>query len=174
MVGIEVMRDPVVVRRGMTDGTPLGSSGRARLMVYNQPAGDSGYALIEGSHPAGEPRIRSHVHARHEETFLVLEGEYQLRLGDEVVIARAGDYVFVPRGTAHSYRNLGSGPARMLNVMSPADGVELLLALGALAGGTVSEEVLTEVHARHSAVLVDPLPGTTDGASAAGIPTPPD
>jgi quercetin dioxygenase-like cupin family protein len=159
VVGIEVTRNPVVVRRGTTDGTPLGSSGRARLKVYNQPQGDTGYALIEGSHPAGEPRIRDHVHARHEETFLVVEGEYQMRLGDEVVIAHAGDYVFVPRGTAHSYRNLGPGSARMLNIMSPADGVELLVELGALAGGTVEEGVLTEVHARHSAVLVDPLPG---------------
>ncbi len=159
MVGIEVTRNPVVVRRGTTDGMPLGSSGRARLKVYNQPAGDPGYALIEGSHPAGEPRIRDHVHARHEETFLVVEGEYQIRFGDEVVIAGAGDYVFVPRGTAHSYRNRGPDPARMLNIMSPADGVGLLVELGALAGGTVAEEVLTEIHARHSAHLVDPLPG---------------
>ena len=141
------------------DGMPLGSSGRARLRLYNQPAGDTGYALIEGSHPAGEPRIRDHVHARHEETFLVLEGEYKMRLGDEVVIASAGDYVFVPRGTPHSYRNVGPGPGRMLNIMSPADGVELLVELAALAGETVEEEVLTEVHARHSAVLVNPLPG---------------
>jgi len=157
-VGIEVTRNAVVVRRGTMDGMPLGSSGRARLKLYNQPEGDTGYALIEGSHPAGEPRIRDHVHARHEETFLVLEGEYKMRLGDEVVIASAGDYVFVPRGTPHSYRNVGPRPARMLNIMSPADGVELLVELGALAGKTVREEVLTEVHARHSAVLVNPLP----------------
>ena len=159
MVNIEVTRRPVVVRRGTTDGTPLGSSGRARLKVYNEPDGDSGYALIEGSHPAGEPRIRDHVHARHEETFLVVEGHYQMRIGDEVVVANAGDYVFVPRGTAHTYRNLGPAPGRVVNIMSPADGAELLVELGALAGGPVSDEVLTEIHARHSAVLVDPLPG---------------
>ncbi|MGI8682480.1 MAG: cupin domain-containing protein, partial [Mycobacteriales bacterium] len=90
---------------------------RARLKLYNQPAGDPGYALVEGSHPAGEPRIRDHVHARHEETFLVLEGEYQVRLGGKVAVAGAGDYVFVPRGTPHSYRNVGPGPARVLNIM---------------------------------------------------------
>jgi len=89
----------------------------------------------------------------------VLEGEYQVRLGGKVAVAGAGDYVFVPRGTPHSYRNVGPGPARVLNIMSPADGVELLVELGALAGGTVSEEVLKVVHGRHFAVLVDPLPG---------------
>ncbi len=49
-----------------------------------------------------------------------------MRLGDEVIIARVGDYVFVPRGTAHTYCNLGPEPAKMVNIMSPADGVELL------------------------------------------------
>jgi len=42
--------------------------------------------------------------------------------------------------------------------MSPANGVELLLELGALAGGDVGEDVLTGIHARHFAVIVDPLP----------------
>lgn len=158
-MGLEVMNTPTVVRQQAIGGTPLGSSGRARLKVYNPPEGGTGYALVEGSHPAGEPRIRDHVHTRHEETFLVLEGEYQLRLGDDVVLAGEGDYVFVPRGTVHTYRNLGPSPGRMLNIMSPADGVKLLVELGALAGGTVTDRVLTEVHARHSAVLVDPLPG---------------
>ena len=81
-----------------------------------------------------------------------------MRLGDEVIIARVGDYVFVPRGTAHTYCNLGPEPAKMVNIMSPADGVELLIELGALPGGAVDEDVLTPIHERHAAVLVDPLP----------------
>lgn len=83
--------------------------------------------------------------------------EYRIRLGNEIVVASGGDYIFVPRGTPHTYRNVGPETARMLNIMSPADGVELLVELGALAGATVGEEVLTEVHARHFAVLVNPL-----------------
>src|SRR5215218_5198592 len=149
---------PVVVRAGTDDGTALGSSGRARLKIYNQLGGESGYAVMEGSHAAGEPRIPDHVHSRHDETFLVLDGEYQIRLGDEVVVARRGDYVFVPRGTAHSYRNLGPAEARVVNIMSPADGVQLLAELGALAGRSGPNQALAEIFARHSAALVDPLP----------------
>ena len=44
-VGIEVTRDPVVVGRATTGGMPLGSSGRGRLKLYNQPDGDTGYAV---------------------------------------------------------------------------------------------------------------------------------
>lgn len=147
-----------VVRSRSDDGTPLGSSGRARLKVLNQPGNDAGYALLEASHPPGEPRIRDHVHTRHEETFVVLEGEYEVRLGDEIFVAAAGDYVFVPRGTPHTYRNASSALARVLNIINPPDGVELLRELGELAQLDVTEEILRELHARHGAVLVSPLP----------------
>src|SRR5215213_9173012 len=98
----------MLVRQGSSEGTPLGSSGRARLKVLNQPPDDGGYALIEGSHPVGEPRIRDHV--QDEETFVVLLGRYEVRLGPDVVTVSVGDYVFVPRGTPHTYRNAGPSP----------------------------------------------------------------
>lgn len=157
-MGIERARRAVVVRAGSDVGTPLGSSGRARLKILNQPGDDAGYALLEASHPAGEPRIRDHVHTRHEETFVVLAGQYEVRLGDDIVVARAGDFVFIPRGTPHTYRNGGSTPARVLNIISPPDGVELLADLGALAQVDVDEDALVELHARHNAILVNPLP----------------
>ncbi len=152
-------QQPLVVRGGSTDGTPLGSSGRARLKILNQPGDEGGYAVVEGSHPLDEPRIRDHVHLRHEETFLVLEGQYEVRVGQDIVVAAAGDLVFVPRGTPHTYRNTGPTPARLLNIISPSDGVELLAELGAYAGSGIDEARLAEIHARHAARLVSPLPG---------------
>lgn len=156
---IDVIRHPTVVRQGSSEGAPLGTSGRARLKIFNQPGRDAGYALIEGSHPIGEPRIRDHVHKRHEETFLVLEGQYEVRLGQDIVVVATGDYVFVPRGTPHTYRNAGPAPARVLNIISPPDGVQLLAELGALAGTNIDETLLAEIHSRHAASLAAPLPG---------------
>lgn len=40
----------------------------------------------------------------------VLQGRAQLELGDETVIVRAGDVVFIPAGLPHSYATLGSEP----------------------------------------------------------------
>ncbi len=156
---IDVTRQPTVVRQGSSDGAPLGTSGRARLKILTQPGDDSGYALIEATHPVGEPRIRDHLHLRHEETFVVLEGQYEVRLGPDVVLVSAGDYVFVPRGTPHTYRNAGPVPARVLNIISPPDGVQLLAELGALATSSVDETLLAEIHSRHAASLAEPLPG---------------
>ncbi len=155
----EVAREPTVVRQGSGHGAPLGTSGRARLKILNEPAPDGGYALIEGRHPVGEPRIQDHIHTRHEETFLVLDGQYEVRLGQDVVMVAAGDYVFVPRGTPHTYRNPGPAPSRVLNIISPPDGLQLLAELAALAGTSVDEKLLSEIHSRHAASMVTPLSG---------------
>lgn len=154
----DVTPAPLVVRQGTSGGTPLGTSGRARLKLVNNPGEGGGYALIEGSHPPGEPRIRDHVHALHEETLVVLHGSYEVRLGHDIVTVSAGDYVFVPRGTPHTYRNAAGSLATILNIISPADGLGLLTDLGALAGRSVDEELLAQIHARHGARLVGPLP----------------
>lgn len=67
-------------------------------------AEDTGGALgfVEFVHPAGE-KINSHVHLRSDEFFYVLEGQCTFRLGEESQLAGPGSFVFVPRGTTHSY-----------------------------------------------------------------------
>lgn len=149
---------PQVIRSGDQGGMPMGTSGRGRLKVFTTHPGGAGYALLEASHPAGLPRIADHIHLRHDETFVVLEGEYDVRLGDEILLARAGDYVFIPRGTTHTLRNATSTTARIMTVMGPADGAGLIAELGALAGAPIEPDLLAEIHARHGAVLVAPLP----------------
>jgi quercetin dioxygenase-like cupin family protein len=42
-----------------------------------------------------------HVHLREDETLVVLEGEVAFYLGEDRVLARAGDLVHVPRGSPH-------------------------------------------------------------------------
>ena len=41
-------------------------------------------------------------------------------LGDEVVLGRPGDLIFKPRGQWHTFWNAGEGPARILEIISPA------------------------------------------------------
>lgn len=76
------------------------------------------YSLVEAvSVPgAGTPPHKQHDD---DEAFFILEGVYTIHLGDSVRTARPGDYVFVPRGTLHAFRNEGSVPARMLIINSP-------------------------------------------------------
>jgi quercetin dioxygenase-like cupin family protein len=61
-----------------------------------------------------------HIHGREDETFYVVKGELDVRIGDATHHARAGDFVFVPRGTVHAFRNVGSDTAIQLVTVAPA------------------------------------------------------
>lgn len=69
---------------------------------------------------AGPP---PHIHEREDETFYVLEGQCTIQIGQSMRIASAGDFVNIPKGTLHSFRNDGTAPARMILTFIPA-GIE--------------------------------------------------
>jgi quercetin dioxygenase-like cupin family protein len=60
-----------------------------------------------------------HVHERLEETWYVLEGELEFRLGEETFTATPGATVFVPPRVAHAFANRTDGTARFLLILSP-------------------------------------------------------
>ena len=54
-----------------------------------------------------------------EQHAIVIEGEVELRLGDEVIVLRQGDSFSYPSMIAHRFRNRTEHPARMIWAMSP-------------------------------------------------------
>ena len=60
-----------------------------------------------------------HKHVEHSETIYVLEGKAQMQLGDQSIEIVAGDYIRVPRGTAHGVKVLSSVPLKVLSVQAP-------------------------------------------------------
>jgi quercetin dioxygenase-like cupin family protein len=71
--------------------------------------------------PGGGPP--PHVHTREDEFFYVLDGTFEIRIGDEVHTVQPGGFAFVPRGTVHNFRNTSETPARILVGFSPG-GIE--------------------------------------------------
>jgi mannose-6-phosphate isomerase-like protein (cupin superfamily) len=61
-----------------------------------------------------------HRHHREDEYSYVLGGRMGAMLGDEVVVAEAGSWVFKPRGQWHSFWNAGEEPCEIIEVISPA------------------------------------------------------
>src|SRR5262249_15852207 len=61
-----------------------------------------------------------HVHHREDETFQILEGEYEGFIGGKTLIASNGRTIFGPRGVPHTYRYLGKTPGRLMCVITPA------------------------------------------------------
>jgi quercetin dioxygenase-like cupin family protein len=62
-----------------------------------------------------------HVHRDHEETIYTLDGHFRVQLADVLVDASPGSFVFIPRGTAHTWQNVGDAPGRLLATIMPAD-----------------------------------------------------
>jgi hypothetical protein len=61
-----------------------------------------------------------HRHSREDEYSFVLEGRVGADLGGEIVYGEVGDLIFKPRGQWHTFWNAGDGPARILEIISPA------------------------------------------------------
>ena len=61
-----------------------------------------------------------HIHHREDESFNVLEGTLTIQVGKETITASAGDFAFLPRGIAHSFKNAGDSYAKALVLTTPA------------------------------------------------------
>ena len=67
--------------------------------------------------PGGGPP--PHVHTREDEFFYVLDGTFEIRIGDDVHRVERGGFAFVPRGTVHNFRNVSDRTARILVGFTP-------------------------------------------------------
>jgi quercetin dioxygenase-like cupin family protein len=79
------------------------------------------FSMLATVPPGGGPP--PHTHRDEDETFFVLDGTPTFRLGDERVLAGPGDFVNVPKGTLHCFRNFSDEPVRMILTFTPA-GIE--------------------------------------------------
>jgi len=74
-----------------------------------------------------------HIHSREDETFQVLEGEYEFTVDGKSFVAKKGATIFAPRGIAHTYRYLGQVPGRLMCLITPSGFEGFFEAIGALA-----------------------------------------
>jgi quercetin dioxygenase-like cupin family protein len=65
-----------------------------------------------------------HIHWTSDEAIHFLEGDFTVRIGEETRSVSAGTWVFIPRGTAHGWRNSGSGSGRATFIFTPGDGAK--------------------------------------------------
>lgn len=61
-----------------------------------------------------------HIHTREDETIYVVSGNIEFRLGDKKHQAKAGDFVYISRGTVHNFKNVGKETAKLILTFSPA------------------------------------------------------
>jgi quercetin dioxygenase-like cupin family protein len=77
------------------------------------------FSLLEFLTPPGD-MTPLHVHVRESQTEYVLEGELTVYLPDGERVLRAGDWLHMPAGVPQTERVTSPGPARVLDIGSPA------------------------------------------------------
>jgi quercetin dioxygenase-like cupin family protein len=90
------------------------------LVTYKVPSQQTGgaYSLFEvATQPGAGPP--AHIQHREDESFYVLEGEYEFLVEGYTMRAEAGSLLYIPNGTLHAHKNVGEGMGRMLVTQTP-------------------------------------------------------
>ena len=82
---------------------------------------DGQYDMVELTIPPGPAVTPLHIHHDNDEAMYVIEGEVTVKLGEKRHVLEAGGYTMAPRGLAHTYRNSGDSPARVLFIYTPGN-----------------------------------------------------
>ena len=80
------------------------------------------YTLIENiALPGNGPP--PHVHENEDESMYVIDGEFEILLGEQIVDGKPGAFEFVPRRTVHRFQCTGDRPGKILLLFTPG-GIE--------------------------------------------------
>jgi quercetin dioxygenase-like cupin family protein len=106
------------VASGSGDAVQVGGLGIVFKIKGSQTGGL--FSIVE--HPLAPRALGAamHRHANEDECSFVIEGRVGAKLGDEVVEAGPGDYIYKPRGQWHTFWNATDEPARVLEIITPA------------------------------------------------------
>jgi quercetin dioxygenase-like cupin family protein len=102
-------------------GTGAAYWGPGELMTFLITNEESGGAIFMSEisvAPGGG--TAPHIHHHEDEAFRLLEGTLTIQVGGDTITASAGDFAFLPRGIAHSFKNAGDRDAKALVLITPA------------------------------------------------------
>jgi len=64
-----------------------------------------------------------HLHTQFDECFWIVKGTFLIKVAGNTMQASEGAWIFVPRGTAHAFRNIGAEDGELLIEALPASGM---------------------------------------------------
>ena len=96
----------------------LGPGAKVTFLVTGEQSGGTCFIFEGVTPPGGGPP--PHIHHREEESFYLLQGTLTIQAAGRTIQASPGDFVHIPRGTVHSFRNDGEVDAKLLTTVSPA------------------------------------------------------
>ncbi|MGP3769933.1 cupin domain-containing protein [Streptomyces sp. SDT5-1] len=130
--------------------SPGGST--SYLATQESTGGEFGlYRGVLGPRSAG---AKAHFHRAMSESFYVLSGELELYDGEKWVTGREGDFLYVPAGGLHAFKNVTEEPVSMLMLFAPGAPREEYFERVAEMSRRGPEE-LKEFRVRHDSYFVE-------------------
>ncbi len=89
--------------------------------------GTTAWLMAENGPKQGVP---FHKHKNEDESFYVVDGVFEITVGDSTISGGPGTFAFGPRGVPHRWTNVGSGRGRIMNVFTPSGFEAMFYELG--------------------------------------------
>jgi quercetin dioxygenase-like cupin family protein len=123
------------------------------IMLRAEDTGGAFASLVAEFDPGQGPP--PHFHHDHEEYFFVLEGEFELTVGDRTAVAGPGSMVFVPRETVHAFKYVGKTKGKILEWGTPGGQERYFEAIDKLAGeGKLNPDNIVATSLEHATEFV--------------------
>lgn len=123
-----VERDAMQVAPG--GGKTLWVLGDLYRFVAASEDTNGAFALFETTATPGLPGPPPHIHHREDEALYVLEGHLELNVEGSISTAGPGSFLNIPKGTLHTWRNVGNTHARILGMVTPGGFEDFLEEVG--------------------------------------------
>ncbi|MCR9136704.1 MAG: cupin domain-containing protein [Alphaproteobacteria bacterium] len=90
------------------------------LLTFHAFPSETGdrYTMVEIKTAPGAGAPPNH-HAGEDESFFVLEGQFEFFIDGQTINAGAGDFVKIPDGAVHAFTCTGDHPGRLIGVNAP-------------------------------------------------------
>ncbi len=97
---------------------PVGQHPSTYTFMATADSAGAALTVVDTVVPPGNGEAE-HLHEDVDESFYVLDGEFIVEAGDKSFTIRPGDYVLVPHGMSHHWKNVSTGTSRMIRMYTP-------------------------------------------------------
>jgi mannose-6-phosphate isomerase-like protein (cupin superfamily) len=99
-----------------------------------------------------------HLHTNFDECFWIVKGTFLIKVAGTTVNASEGAWIFVPRGAAHAFRNVGTENGQLLILALPAARMRQYFeeVSAALRAQPVDQQALHSIEERYGVIIVGP------------------
>lgn len=144
---------PIIVQPG--EGKDLHAFGNIlTVLIGGEQTCGTLAVMSEATPPGGGPPL--HVHSAEDELFLVVEGKICYFVNDQWSEVSPGGAVYLPRGAAHCYRNIGTTTSRHWIITIPAGFEDFFADSAAEFAKTANPEPqrMIDIHHQHGIDLL--------------------